>query len=119
MLDWNFSDLVITILLMISVPPVVTRYLRAPVYSRAFRRNVMIVGVVWLAYAWISENYVYYLIGLSRADAGVHWCRAMEMSEDLSKGLWPFGNSFPLSNQAYDAYLAWLNYLTDARQHRL
>jgi hypothetical protein len=44
----------------------------------------------------------------------VHWCRALEMSEDLSKGIWPFGNSFPLSNDAYDAYLAWLNYLTGA-----
>lgn len=114
MFDWSLTDVVITILLMISVPPVVNSYLRAPVFSGAFRRNIMIIGAVWLVYAWISENYVYYLLGLSRADAGVHWCRAMEMSEDLAKGLWPFGDSLPLSNQAYDAYLAWLNYLTGA-----
>jgi hypothetical protein len=114
MIQWNLTDILITILLMISVPPVANHYLREPVFSRAFRRNVVIIGIAWLVYAWISENYVYYLLGITRADASVHWLRALAMSEDLAKGVWPFGDSFLLSNEAYDAYLAWLNYLTGA-----
>ncbi|MBI5249428.1 MAG: hypothetical protein HY912_08030 [Desulfomonile tiedjei] len=114
MIDWSIADVLITILLTMLVPSVVNHYLKAAVFTTGFRRNVILIGIAWLAYAWISENYVYYLLGLTRADAGVHWQRALDMSSDLARGHSPFGTSFPLSNDAYVAYLAYLHYLTGA-----
>jgi hypothetical protein len=114
MSDWNFADIAITIILMGCVPVVTNQYLKGTIFTPKFRRNVIILGILWLSYSWISETYVYYLLGLSRMDAGVHWYRALNMSADIARGVSPLGNSFPLSNDAYDYYLAWLNYLTGA-----
>lgn len=114
MTDWSVADILITILLMMLVPSVVNHYLKATAFSRAFRRNVIMIGMAWLAYAWISENYVYSLLGLSRADGGVHWYRALNLAADIGRGMWSSGDSFPISNEAYVTYLAWLHYLTGA-----
>ncbi|AFM25490.1 hypothetical protein [Desulfomonile tiedjei] len=110
MSEWNISDLLVLILLMILVPVATGHYLRKGTFTDSFRHNVMILGLLWLAYSWLSETYVYYLLGISRADGGVHWTRALTMSANLARGEWPFGDSFPLSNDAYVAYLAYLNY---------
>ena len=114
MYDWSLTDILITFALMMCVPPIVNYNLKSALFTGKFRRNVILLGILWLSYAWISENYAYYLLGLSRMDAGLHWQRALDMSADIARGYTQFSGSFPLSNDAYVAYLAWLNYLTGA-----
>lgn len=72
---------------------------------------------MWLALAFFQESYVYYMMGIGRADAAIHWRIGVQSAERLAYGEWPFGPGIPLGNRAYVAYLAVLRFLTGASIH--
>jgi hypothetical protein len=112
MSESDLVDIVLSIPLMVSVPLLVNHYLKGSYFTTQFRQFVTFGGIIWLVFAFFNEVYVYALLGLSPMDAYVHWSQATRAAEELSRGHWPFQAEWPLGNEAYLAYLAYLQLLT-------
>jgi len=108
----NFSDVLFATLLMISVPFLVNHYLKGLFFTNQFRQLVTWGGIFWLMFAFLNEEYVHYFLGLSPMDAYVHWTQASRAAEEISRNNWPFKDAWPLGNEAYLFYLAYLQLLT-------
>ncbi|MBI4965612.1 MAG: hypothetical protein HY913_20210 [Desulfomonile tiedjei] len=112
MIEGDISDILFAIPLMISVPFLVNHYLKGLPFTKQFRRMVTWGGVIWLVFSFFNEAYVYLLLGLSPMDAYVHWTQATKAAVEISRGHWPFQEAWPLGNEAYLAYLAYLQLIT-------
>ncbi len=110
-MEFTALDILITFLCACSVPAVVNHYLRKPLFSSRLRQNVLFGGLMWLAFSWINEGYVYELLGIYSADSRVHWTSAVQAAELLSNGTWPFSSMIPVSNQGWRAYLMFFQLL--------
>jgi hypothetical protein len=106
------SNILFIALLMISVPFLVNHYLKGFPFTSHFRQMVVWGGIIWLVFAFFNEEYVYDLLGMAPMDAVLHWRDACTAAEELAKGHWPFRDAWPLGNEAYLAYLAYLRLLT-------
>jgi hypothetical protein len=100
-----------------SVPAVVDWYLGSSGVSKLFRDVVILGGLVWICLAFFIEDYVYLMLGITRADAAIHWRAALEAVQKLDKGQWPFHRTVPLGNEAYVAYLTFLRMFLGATNY--
>lgn len=110
-------DVLLAALLAMSVPAVVNWYLGSSGVSKLFRDVVILGGLVWICLAFFIEDYVYLMLGITRADAAVHWRAALEATRKLEEGQWPFQRTIPLGNEAYVAYLTFLRFFLGATNY--
>jgi len=110
-------DLFFAALLAMSVPAVVNWYLGTSGVSKLFRDVVILGGLVWICLAFFIEDYVYLMLGITRADAYIHWKAALEATRKLGDGQWPFRQAVPLGNEAYVAYLTLLRMFLGATNY--
>ncbi len=114
MIEASPADLLISLMCALTVPLLVSHYLRGPAFPESVRFYTLLGGLLWVAYSWIAEHQIYEMLGLWRADSAIHWRLALRATAQLEMGKWPFHGAFPLSNEAYVTYLALLHYYTGA-----
>ncbi|MEW6140995.1 MAG: hypothetical protein AB1733_22460 [Thermodesulfobacteriota bacterium] len=110
-------DILFAVLLAMSVPAAVIWYLSSARVSKLFRDLVILGGLLWICLAFFNEDYVYMMLGITRADAAVHWRAALEAAQQLEEGKWPFRRALPLGNETYVAYLTFLHVILGATNY--
>jgi hypothetical protein len=98
----NLVDLLVTIVLILSVPLLVGTYLKGPGITKGFMARVVVFGVLWILFGLVSEDLLEALTTFERMDSRTH----MRTAQSLVAGLDPhFWDNIPTGNKAYAAYL--------------
>jgi hypothetical protein len=103
----SFMDLLFVFPLMAMVPLMVGLYLKSPYFTASTRKIVMVGGILWLGYVFVSEYVSDHWLGVPWWDARFHEYFGMILAEQISRGNWSaYFDYFKTGNSAYHCYSA-------------
>jgi hypothetical protein len=98
----TLPDMLVALVLLLSLPALVSSYLKGPGISKSLIYTVTVVGMLWVLYGLISEELLEAVSDLERADSYCHTA----MAEALMLGKEPnFFKEIPIGNKAYQTYV--------------
>ncbi len=111
MLEPNVVDILYFLLFLVLVPTLTAMYIPLPLFSQKQRLWVMLGGLTWMGYVYVSEYVSTYYLGVPWLDANYHLHWARELLQQLQVGNWRFFVSyFKPGNSAYHCYSALVLY---------
>ncbi len=112
MIQFTILDIAVLVVLTVSVPLLVNRYLKSPQFSSGVQLLVILGGLIWLGFAFFTELTSKQLLDLEMWDAIGHRAWALKLVPSMSMGDWqPFLDHFRVGNRAYQCYVALVHWM--------
>jgi hypothetical protein len=109
----NLSDGFFMLLLTATVPFLVMHYLRDPAFSNNFRGWVILGGLLWMAYAVVSDTISGEVLDVWKADGWYHAQMGGAIAELMRAGKWDLvRDHMVVGNSIYQCYVGLIMYLT-------